>query len=73
MDYTNLTDDELVRRVRVMAGLSLLEVELLARLERALDEVQDLTKEQEHGYDARRAGQARSQAAAAGQRHLALL
>lgn len=48
--YTNFTDEELLRRVRVMPT-TVLESELAARLERALDEI--VRMERGHADDAR--------------------
>ena len=45
MTFSNLTDTELLRRLNVTKSMTLLEVELMFRLERALDEVDELTRE----------------------------
>lgn len=42
MDYTHLTDDELVRRLDVTPNLDPLVLELKARLARALDHLDEL-------------------------------
>jgi hypothetical protein len=72
-EYTNLSDDELLRRVQVLAEPTLLELELSARLERALEEMQTLTQEIESGNDARRAGQDRRKAGVEFQGNLVFL
>ena len=74
-DYSSMTDSELVARLGVTRGLTPLETELAARLERALHEIDTMAAEagENDGCDARRAGQVRRQAMAAGQRNLVLL
>lgn len=53
MNLTTLTDDELLRNVHAARALTGLELELSARLERALDEIDDLHKELKYGPKAR--------------------
>lgn len=45
MNWTNLTDEEIVKYVGLISNASQLEYELAGRLERALDEVEALTKD----------------------------
>jgi len=67
MNYSILTNDELLRLARVATPL---ETELLTRLGKMMYELERAIGE---NYDARRASESRSQALAQGQGNLALL
>lgn len=71
MHLASLTDDELVRSCNAITDLSPLESELVARLQRALEEIDRLIEEG-FGGDAGDEGQAQNQGLVEGSGDLAL-